>query len=791
MRLFLLTVLVSAMGSWANAGAAMVLARDGKARATIVTAAKPTLPEQTAAKEVSHYLKQVTGGDFAIVKEGTKRVAGIALLVGATEAARGQDLEPKTLGREEWVVRSISPSRIVLVGGRPRGTLYAAYHFLEDVVGVHWWSPWEEHVPKRPTLKIGDLDLRGQPRFRYRDIYMCYGHDRGRFAARNRLNRDGDAGIAPEFGGEEDYGPPYHVHTFYSYIPPDRYFDAHPEWFAMVGGKRQAHRKQLCLTNPELRRVMTEKLRAYIEQARARARKQGTVAPRVFSISQNDWGGFCRCPTCAALAEREGSQAGPLLDFLNAIADGIEEDYPEVFISTLAYFKTQEPPKSIRPRGSIIIRLCDTGSNFIRPITHADNTAFRETVEAWAKVAKNLRIWDYAVTYAPYYGLPLPTVDTYAPDYRFYAEHNVTGVFTEHEYPILADLRDLKVWMMIKLLEDPSRDYDALLRTFTDSFYGRAGKTVRQYLRSLEAASEKKPSHLSMGASPRQYRYLDLAFIRAARGLFDQAEEAVAEDEVRLRRVRHARLPLDRATLVLYPHLVKEWVRGGGRPQDMPTDRAAVGRRVRETWHEQADLRIPKSRRAAEKAKADKQVDFLLARLAHVPVPKKFGGLPRDAVFQFTAEETRNWKDYVKRVPADDAPSGITNRLELDETLFRDPKADRGRSYKLPMPWGLYNVKSKTSSGTGRIRAEDVPGPGYHWYRLGTFRIRPTDYLYFFWSWIVQVDVDSVVDPDRPQETFEVWARIKFEGPGFPHGKPVEQNAICIERVVLVKASSR
>ncbi len=769
----------------------MTLALHGEARATIVTGAKPTLPEQTAAKELGHYLNQVTGGDFAIVKEGTRRVAGIALLVGATEAARGQGLQPKTLGREEWGVRTISPSRLILAGGRPRGTLYAVYHFLEDVVGVYWWSPWEEHVPKRPTLRIGDLDLRGQPCFRYRDIYMCYGHDRGRFAARNRLNRDGDAGIAPEFGGEEDYGPPYHVHTFYSYIPPDRHFDAHPEWFAMVGGKRQAHRKQLCLTNPELRRVMTEKLRAYIEQARARAKKQGTVAPRVFSISQNDWGGFCQCPTCAALVKREGSQAGPLLDFLNGIADGIEDDYPEVFISTLAYFKTQQPPKSIRPRESIIIRLCDTGSNFNRPITHPDNAAFRETVQAWAKVAKNLRIWDYAVTYAPYYGLPLPTADTYAPDYRFYAEHNVTGVFTEHEYPILADLRDLKVWMMIKLLEDPSQDYGALLRTFTDGFYGPAGKTVREYLRSLEAASEAKPCHLSMGASPRQYRYLDLVFIRTAQGLFDQAEEAVAGDAVRVRRLRHARLPLDRATLVRYPQLVKEWVRGGGRPEGMPLDRAAVGKRVRATWHEQADLRIPKSRRAAEKAKANTEVDFLLARLAYVPVPKNFADLPPDAVFQFTAEETRNWKDYVKRVPADDAPSGITNRLELDENLFRDPAADRGRAYGLPMPWGLYNVKSKTSSGTGRIRAEDIPGPGYHWYRLGTFRVRPTDYLYFFWSWIVQVDVDSVVDPERPDQRFEVWARIKFEGPGFPHGKPGEANAICIERVVLVRASSR
>ncbi|NQT52121.1 DUF4838 domain-containing protein, partial [bacterium] len=762
--------------------AAMKLAQDGKARATIVTGAKPTPAEQTAAKELAHYLSQVTGAQFRTVPAALARVAGPVIQVGGTV--------PAELGPEEWAIRT-TPGRLTLTGGRPRGTLYAVYHFLEDVVGVRWWNPWEEHVPRKPTLGIGDLNLRGKPRIRYRDIYMLYGHDRGRFAARNRLNRDGDAGIAPAFGGDDGYGPPYHVHTFYMYIPPKQYFAEHPEWFSMVGGKRDAHRKQLCLTNAELRKTMLGKLRAYIEQTRAKAAKEGTAPPRVFELSQNDWGGFCECPTCQAIARREGGESGPLFDFLNHMADAIRPDYPDVLIGTLAYFQTQAPPKTLRPRDNIVIRLCDTGSNFTRPITHDENTAFREHVARWAKVAKNLRVWDYAVTYAPYYGLPLPTVHTYAPDYRFYAEHNVTGVFTEHEYPILADLRDLKVWMMIKLLEDPYGDVPALVRTFTDGFYGPAAPHVRRYLAALEQAAEAKPSHLSMGASPRQYRYLDLPFIRSAQAIFDEAEKAVGNDATLLRRVRHARLPLDRATVVLYPQFVKQWVRVGGKLEQMPLDRKAIAERYRTTWHAQADLRLPPGQRIAEKAKADAEVKFLLARLAYVPLPKKFAALPPADVFQFTADETRNWQDQVKRVPAADAESGITNRLELDANLFRDPKADRGRSYKLPMPWGLYNVGKKQGSGGGTIKPGDVPGPGYHWHKLGTFRIRPTDYVYFFWSWIIQVDVDNVVDPKHPDRRFDVWARIKLEGPGFPHGKADAKNAICVERVVLTKAEAK
>ena len=615
---------------------------------------------------------------------------------------------------------------------------------------------------------------------RYRDIYMLYGNDGGRFAARNRLNREGDAGIAAEYGGEMGYGPPYHVHTFYKYVPPETYFETHPDWFSLIDGERSADRAQLCVTNQELRGVFVEKLRAYIDETRAAAANEGRPPPVVFDISQNDWGGMCQCPACQAIAEAEGSEAGPLLDFVNHIADGIKNDYPNIYIDTLAYQMTQNVPKTIKPRDNVVVRLCDTLSNFTKPITHPDNRPFREQVLSWAKIAKNLRIWDYGITYGPYSGLPLPTAHTYPTDYRFYAEHNVEGVFTEHELPILADMRDFKVWTMIKLLEDPYRDYDALVREFTDGFYGSAGVHIREYLAKLEAASEAKPSYLSMSTSPPKYRYLDLPFIRDAMTTFDEAEQAVASDAVLLRRVRYARLPLDRAAAVVFPRLVQQWVQAGNDPATMPLDRAAIAARYKDTWDAQIDLRIPQERRDVEHAKADDEVAVLLARRAYVPLPQRFRELRPDSVFHYTAEETRNWRDIVKRVADTESESGITNRLGLsDEDM---------KKYKLPMPWGLYNVANKDFVHGSVITIEDVPGPGYHWYRMGAFRIRPSDYVYFFWSWIIQVDVGNVTDPEDPDQRFDIWAHIKFEGPGFPHGNPEDENAICVERVVLVKA---
>jgi len=758
---------------------AVTLAKDGTAAAVIVTGSSPTEAEQTAVRELADYLGQSTGGTFDVLAESEAPSGSPCVYVGFTDYAEGQGVSPGDMGPEAWLMRTVGAD-LILTGGRPRGALYAVYRFLEDVVGVHWWNPFEESVPHRPTLDVPSLDRSGKPTFRYRDIYMLYGNDRGRFAARNRLNRDGDAGIQGAYGGELGYGPPYHVHTFYKYAPPEEHFDTHPEWFSLIDGRRQWDRKQLCLTNPELRALVVAKLKAYIEGSRAEAEGRGCPAPLVYDVSQNDWGGMCQCDACQAIARAEGSEAGPLFDFVNAVADAIGEDYPEIYIDTLAYMMNQKAPKTIRPRDNVIVRLCDTRSNFTRPITHPENQAFRDHLLSWAAIAKNLRIWDYAVTYGRYHGLPMPTAHTYPADYQFYAEHRVEGVFTEHEYPVLADMRDFKVWMMMKLLEDPYRDYDALAKTFTDGFYGPAGGRIRDYLERLERAAEAAPSYLSMGASPKQHRYLNLAFVRDAMAVFDEAEAAVAAEPVLLRRVRHARLPLDRAAVVVYPQLVDEWVRAGQEADTMPLDRQAIAERYKDTWYAQIDLRFPEARRLDERAEADHEVRYLLGLRSQVPVAAKFSNLPRQAVFQYTAQDMRNWKDLAKRLPDAEAESGVTSRLELsDEDMER---------YRLPMPWGLYDVANGKSAGAATIKAEDVPGPGYHWYKMGAFEIGPTYYLYFFWSWVIQIDIDNVLSRDNPNQQFEVWANIKFEGPGFPHGNAEGANAISVERVVLVRA---
>lgn len=760
---------------------ALTLAKAGKANATIVISSGATASEKMAATEVADYLRQISGATFRVRPEDQTPADGSRVFVGPTAFARAQDLTSDKLGPEEWVIRTVGDD-LIIIGGEPRGTIYGAYHFLEDVLGVHWWNPFEESVPQRKTLRIGTLKLRGKPVIPYRDIFMLYGHDRGRFAARNRLNRDGDARIAAQYGGCRDYGPPYHVHTFNLYFPPKQFFPQHPEWYSLLDGKRVAEGSQLCLTEPKLRKAFLTKLTNYIDTSWAAAKAAGAPPPLVFSVSQNDCLNPCQCTNCQVIAVAEESECGPLLDFVNYLADGIKDRYPQVYIDTLAYQYTQKAPKTIRPRDNVIVRLCDTESDPSQPITAPANTVFREHLSRWARIAQNLRVWDYAVTYANPVGMPMATAHTYGPDYRFYAEHHVEGVFTEMEFEILADMRDFKVWLMMKQLEDPSADYAKLVRTFTDGFYGPAGKQVRQYLTDLEKEAVTRRTHCDWNSTPASLTYLNLDFINRAQHLFDQAEKAVGHDATLLRRVRHARLPLDRATLAVHSRLMSDWLRLGKPAGQVPPDRQTTGQRALETWLAQAKLRLPESAQEKERHRVEAEMRRCAVGPSVVALPEKFRALPQGSVYDYTATMTRNWADVVKVVKDSEAETGIANKLELTAD-----DVDHPEKYVLPMPWGLYATVEKTHPGGSLIKPGDIPGPGYHWYKMGSFAIAPGYYVYFFWSWILQVEVDNAFDPAKPDQKFEVWARIKLTGPRFPHPKPGDKDAIYVERLVLAK----
>ena len=83
----------------------------------------------------------------------------------------------------------------------------------------------------------------------------------------------------------------------------------------------------------------------------------------------------------AAIIAEEGSPMGPLLRAVNAIADAIKPEFPDVAISTLAYQHTMKPPSITKPRPNVIVRLC-VGYNDSYRIGADGNQIFAQDLSA-------------------------------------------------------------------------------------------------------------------------------------------------------------------------------------------------------------------------------------------------------------------------------------------------------------------------------------------------------------------------------------------------------------------------
>jgi hypothetical protein len=431
------------------------IAENGIAKAIIVIADDASEPEQHAAAELVKFLEQITGAEFDIVSPPAAN--GPRLLIGAEAANLAKrDFSTDGLGTDGIIIRSVG-NDLILAGGHPRGTLYAVYTFLEDELGCRWWSSTESTIPNEPTLEIDKLDVRYVPVLEYREPFWFDAFD-GNWAVRNKSNGN-SCRLDEKRGGKHIYQG--FVHTFYPLIPPKKYFKEHPEWFSEIKGKRTHNRAQLCLTNEEMRKELVKNLKVNLRK---------NPAATIASVSQNDWHGNCQCKKCAAIEKEEESPAGLMLRFVNSVADDIKDEFPNVAISTLAYQYTRKPPKYVKPRDNVIVRLCSIECSFSKPLADERNKKFRDDIIGWSKISNRLYIWDYTTNFR-HYIMPHPNLRVLGPNVKFFVEHNVKGLFEQGAYTSNgAEMAELRAWVLAKLLWNPKLDGQQLIDEFIDGY---------------------------------------------------------------------------------------------------------------------------------------------------------------------------------------------------------------------------------------------------------------------------------------------------------------------------------
>ncbi|MEX2545244.1 MAG: DUF4838 domain-containing protein [Phycisphaeraceae bacterium] len=518
------------------AAEALVLVDDGKSDYRIVVPRAPAPAVTHAADELAHHIEQMTGAALPIVDED-EPAGPRELYVGPVERARAL-VDDRPLDDEQYLLRSVD-EHLVILGGSPRGTLYGVYGLLQDQLGVRWFTRDVSHVPQRQRLTLPELDERVRPAFDYRWTLIHDAYDAD-WAARNRLN--GFNGLQARHGGGLRFVPRHESHTFYRLLPPDEHFDAHPEFYSLVDGRRLREGGQLCLTHEQVIDHITRRVRRLLAEHPDR---------QVISISQNDGNNnHCQCPRCAELEEREATAAAPLLHLVNAVAEAIEEEFPDRYVETLAYEWSRRPPRTMRARDNVIIRYSTLRASFAAPLGEmgSGNRAIVRDLAQWAQRSEHLWVWNYT-TYFSYYLLPWPNYPVLDDNLRHFAELGVRGVFEQGNWQAAdGELQPMRAYVLARLLWDPSLDGEMLIDEFLAGVYGEAAAPLRAYLDLLTDALRDTGARLRIYGG-RTVDHLDHDVLAEADRLWDLAEQAVADAPGELQRVRHARLAVDYAII--------------------------------------------------------------------------------------------------------------------------------------------------------------------------------------------------------------------------------------------------
>ncbi|MEO5804000.1 MAG: DUF4838 domain-containing protein [Verrucomicrobiota bacterium] len=507
----------------------LTIAQNGKARCVILRQAGATAPEIKAVEELARLLEQITGAKFEVQDAGTK-IPERAIIVGRGMAAEFlfPEISFDTLEPDEIVMR-VKGNKLLLSGGRPRGTIYAVYRFLQKQCDVRWWASWANTIPKKSSLKIPELNVRYVPPFEYRGPYWFPGFE-PKWKVHNQAN-DQTWEIPAELGGCVKYKG--YSHTFYPLVPPEKHFAEHPEWFSMINGQRTTNRAQLCLTSPQLRDFVVQRVKEWLRES---------PDAHIISVTQNDWNGWCECLDCKALDDAEGSHAGTMLTFANYVAEKIEPEFPNVAVDTFAYTYTRTPPKTLKARRDVIVRLCSIECNFREPLDHPSNAAFADDIRKWSKICSRLYVWDYTTDFKNYVH-PHPNWFTLGSNVRFFQQNGVKGVFEQGAYAGHgAEMAEMRAWVLAQLLWNPQQDARALIKEFLNGYYGReAGKLIYQYFELVHESS----AGLFLGCYLRKEppTHLRFSILAQAEQLWQQAEKMVEYEWKKNPRLRWAVCP--------------------------------------------------------------------------------------------------------------------------------------------------------------------------------------------------------------------------------------------------------
>lgn len=540
----------------------LLLAQEGRTDFTLVLPSRPTPAQAFAGKEFARLFYEITKASLPLrTQKDPVHPKEIVLGLGVRPCLRPEPLEPALWGEEGYCIYGDS-RQLYIAANSDRGLLYGVYGFFEDYLGCRWFTETLRRIPKRDRLLLSPIDAWSKPAFSFRKTAFA-DSDSWEFSLPNRLNARLRPDPSPEHGGEMGYAIGF-CHTL-DQIIPDSLYDAHPEYFPMDQTGRRIHgpHTQRCLSNPQVLALTIQAVREGF-----RADPEAKIASVTQADTYPEAPNNCQCPQCRKIDQEEASPAGSFLRYVNAVAQAVEEEFPDRYIDTFAYRYTRKPPKLTKPRHNVIVRLCSIECCFSHPlegcsdayrcpgIGTVDTPAFVQDLKEWAAMGDqedgglHLHIWDYVVNFVHYLA-PHPNLHCFQDNLRFYRDHHVVGVYPEGAPDGRgSDMAQLKAYLLAKLQWNPDYDVEQGVWEFLQAYCGAGAKPIWDYLQELNAKPEREGRHMCCYEPPTR-DFFTPEFMAFANRCFDRAE-TLAEDQQTLDRIRYWRMGIRYIQLWLY-----------------------------------------------------------------------------------------------------------------------------------------------------------------------------------------------------------------------------------------------
>ena len=539
---FTIRVILVTASALANPAGALTLVDQGRSDYVILLTADAVEAEQFAAEELAVHIQSMSGVRLPVVRDSGEPAPQRTVLLGISEALNKADPSLKELNfrAEEYVIR-ISGQHVIIAGGRPRGTLYGVYALLEDYLGCRWYAPDTTVVPRRETIRLSGLDVRGRPWFEYRDPWMYAGHIHSiwwrehfvpEFVARTR--NSGNQIATHVHPITDKHGGYFHVprigHNFSALVPARKYAAEYPEYFALHEGKRIVEGDMdLCVTHPDVIRIAADTMGQWM---------RADPDAEVFTLAQGDTSRVCQCDRCLETYKRYstrpgidlghlqawGGLAGRNLHFANQVAKILEKQFPKNRIGIWAYQPSRNPPRNIKAHRNVFIwfnpiEMCECHPIGRGPINRRspinpgffgvrnDSASYYQPggmyesrfldfcngIRQWQQIAKDQPVYIFHPSFLSYkWPMDLLIIDETV---RTYRDLGVQGVLIDSIMDIQSGFGFCRYWLWAQALRNPDFDAHWGLRQFLDVYYGAAAPHIDRFIR--------------LASNPRMYQPLD------------------------------------------------------------------------------------------------------------------------------------------------------------------------------------------------------------------------------------------------------------------------------------------